>query len=66
MADLRTCRIAVPATRRGPTSPGGRQEVRDMAAKHRRPCWDNVERVIRLLISVADEVARLMDVFRIR
>ena len=32
-----------------------------MAAKHRRPCWDNVERVIRLLISIADEVAKLID-----
>jgi len=32
-----------------------------MAAKHRRPCWDSVERVIRLLISVADEVAKLIN-----
>jgi hypothetical protein len=38
-----------------------RQEARDMAAKHHRPCWDDVERVIRLLINVADEVARLIN-----
>jgi hypothetical protein len=35
-----------------------------MAAKHRRPRWDNVERVIRQLISIADEIARLTDEFR--
>jgi hypothetical protein len=29
----------------------------------RRPCvcWDNVERVVRLLLAVAGEVARLID-----
>jgi hypothetical protein len=41
-----------------------RQKASNMAAKRRRPCWDNVERVVRLLISIADEVARVTDAFR--
>ena len=38
-----------------------------MAAKrHRRPRWDSVERVVRLLVTVAGEVAKLIEAFRVR
>ena len=38
-----------------------------MATKHhRQPYWDNVERVVRILVIVADEVAKLIRVFHIR
>jgi hypothetical protein len=38
-----------------------------MATKHyRRPYWDNVERVVRILVIVTDEVAKLIRVFHIR
>ena len=38
-----------------------------MATKrHRRPSWDSVERVVRLLISVAGEVAKLIQAFHTR
>ena len=38
-----------------------------MAAKHhRRPSWDSVERIVRLLVIVAGEVAKLIEVFHTR
>jgi hypothetical protein len=33
---------------------------------HRRPRWDSVERVVRLLVSVAGEVAKLIDALHSR
>ncbi len=49
-------------------APGDAQkELCEMATKHhRQPYWDNVERVVRILVIVADEVAKLIRVFHIR
>jgi hypothetical protein len=38
-----------------------RQEVSDMAAKRRRPRWDNVEKVVKLLVSLAGGIAELIN-----
>ena len=35
-----------------------------MMAKHRRLRWESVERVVRSLLSIAEQVARLIDEIR--
>jgi hypothetical protein len=35
-----------------------------MTARSRRPCWDSVQRVVRLLVSVINALAQLLDAVR--
>jgi hypothetical protein len=35
-----------------------------MAARLHQLCWDNIMRVLRLLVSVIDELAKLIDAIR--
>jgi hypothetical protein len=35
-----------------------------MVPRHHQPCWDNVVRVGRLLVTVIDEIIKLVDAFR--
>jgi len=58
-------RIAAPASVGGGIPPRYRQEgPSPMGQRHRRRLnWDRVERVVRLLIAIANEVAKLSDTF---
>lgn len=40
------------------------RKPRYMTARSRRPCWDSVQRVVRLLVSVINALAQLLDAVR--